>query len=370
MNRAPAAALGIGAIVALIVVLPLGAAAGGAASSPGGHYLARTGDGFHYAETVVVNDGTGNYTGYTETTFTNGSIAVTGTAPNGTDAASFAYAYHYVNNQGADSNGGDQGTFTFSAVDFQYVNGTDNQTGYSAPIYLWFYLNNSLGVNGRAVLLNTPVTVQSTNTSYGLPFQPGRYVAAISVSGSGSYQRNDAYGVFTATYTWQAYFDPGTGFIVGYLYTEHDSDSAGNGFTWTDTLGVTSTTYPLTNVPAPPSPPASGGSLPVGLIVGVIVLVVVVVVVVAIVAARRSAKGKLPTHSPTGRVAYGSVGAGPPPVPPGAGPAPGPVHLVPGDQPMVQQVVVRETVKVPCAYCGTLMDSTAKVCPQCGAPRN
>jgi RNA polymerase subunit RPABC4/transcription elongation factor Spt4 len=26
-------------------------------------------------------------------------------------------------------------------------------------------------------------------------------------------------------------------------------------------------------------------------------------------------------------------------------------------------------VKVPCRYCGTLMDSTATVCPKCGAPR-
>ncbi|HEV8049715.1 MAG TPA: zinc ribbon domain-containing protein [Thermoplasmata archaeon] len=26
-------------------------------------------------------------------------------------------------------------------------------------------------------------------------------------------------------------------------------------------------------------------------------------------------------------------------------------------------------MKVPCRYCGTLMDSTATVCPKCGAPR-
>ncbi len=54
---------------------------------------------------------------------------------------------------------------------------------------------------------------------------------------------------------------------------------------------------------------------------------------------------------------------------PSAYPPPASVNLIPGGQPAVQQIVIKETVKVPCRYCGTLMDSTATVCPQCGAPR-
>ncbi len=357
----------LGLAVALVAALPAGAAAPVAAA---GHYLPRSGDHFAYTETVVVNGGTGNYTGYTETTFTNGSIGVTGAAPNGIDNTTFSYDYHYVNNQGADSTGGDAGSFTFSSRTFQYVNGTDNQSGYSRPIFVWFYLNNSLPLHGSATLLNTPVTVQSTNTSYELPGSPARYVAALEVEGSGSYQRNDVYGVFTATYTWQAYFDPGTGWIVGYVYSEQDSDSAGNGFAWTDTLGVTSTSYPLTPAAAPPPAPSAPSALPLAWIAGLLVVVLAVVVIVAILLSRRGRQRPLPAHSPTGRVAYPSAAGGMPPSPPVGGVGPPPVRLVPTDQPIVQQVVVWETVKVPCAYCGSLMDSTAKVCPQCGAPRS
>ncbi|MDE1820351.1 MAG: zinc ribbon domain-containing protein [Euryarchaeota archaeon] len=34
----------------------------------------------------------------------------------------------------------------------------------------------------------------------------------------------------------------------------------------------------------------------------------------------------------------------------------------------VVREVVREIVRIPCKYCGSLVDVTAKACPQCGAP--
>jgi len=40
---------------------------------------------------------------------------------------------------------------------------------------------------------------------------------------------------------------------------------------------------------------------------------------------------------------------------------------VPGVQPaMVERVVVREIVKIPCKYCGSLVEQTASSCPNCG----
>jgi hypothetical protein len=332
--------------------------------SPGDHYAPQVGDGFHYYETVVLDDGTGNYSGYTENTFVNGSVGVTGLAANGTANASYQNTNSWRNNQGGSENWESSGKFGFSPSTFVYVNGTDNQTGYTSPVYVWFYVNNKLAAGGTFYLLNSEMSVISTNFSYDLG--GSRYVETIYTEGTGSYQRDDDYGVFTATYTWQSYFDPGTGYIVGYLYTEHDSNGAGDGFTWTDTLYVTSTSYPLVAAAGPPPPPASTAPpfSTVGVIVAIVFVIVLIVIVVWLVArSRRNRPRQLPQHAAAGTIGYSA-----PPPPPFApmGGAP-PIHLTPSQQP-VPQVVLRETVKVKCPYCGTLVDVTDKVCPNCGAP--
>jgi rubrerythrin len=35
-----------------------------------------------------------------------------------------------------------------------------------------------------------------------------------------------------------------------------------------------------------------------------------------------------------------------------------------------EKETIREVVKVPCKYCGTLVDVTSPKCPSCGAPQN
>jgi hypothetical protein len=330
------------------------------ATGLGGHYVPKSGDRFYYSETVVLNNGQGNYSGYTENTAVTGTLGVTGTLPNGTESATYQSSTAWSNSQGQSQNWNSAGNFTFSANSYLYVNGTDNQTGYTNP-YVWFYMNNSLPQGTTFYVLNTQMSVVSTNYSYDLPGTG--WVATIYADGTGSYQRNDDYGIFTATYTWQAYFDIHTGYMVGYLYTEHDADGSGDGFTWTDTLYVTSTTYALTSAPAQ----TTGSTLSVPLaILGLIVLViliVVVVIVVWLVLRSRNRPKRLPQHAAPGNIGYGAPP--PPPFRPSAG-AP-PINLTPSGQP-VPQVVLRETVKVQCRYCGNLIDVTDKVCPNCGAP--
>lgn len=337
-----------------------------AAGAPGGHYTPLAGDDFHYFETITVGNGVGSYLGYSDITFINGSLGVTAVAPNGSVSATYASAYSYSNSNGGSQRGSSGGSFTFSAQTFLYLQGTDNQTGYTNPS-VWFYVNNSLAAGGHLELLNTPMTVVSTTSSYPLPTDPSRSVRTISAQGTSQYQRDDSYGVFTASYTWQAYFDPSTGYIVGYSYTEQDTDGAGNGFTYTDVLSVTSTSYPLTTSSVSSSASSSSGLSNATILV--IAAVVVVVVVLLVLLALRSRRGaSLPRHSRTGRVEYGTMPM-PPPPPMGGGMAPPAIHLTGAQQPAVQQVVLRETVKVNCQYCGTLIDSTATVCPNCGAPR-
>lgn len=346
----------IGLSTVLLVALALAPAAQA-------HYVPAPPIGFSYDETVSVGNGIGNYGGYTESTVINGSLAVTAVLSNGTDQSRYYNEDVYHNSSGASYGWSSSGRFVFSPQTFLYVNGTDNQTGYTSPS-VWFFIDNSVGPGSQVTLLNSEMSVVTTSYSYDLGTSAGNVVRTIFVEGNGSYERDDSYGVFTATYNWKAYFDPGTGFIVGYLYTELDRDSSGNGFTLTDALTVTSTTYPLTAGSSSSGSSSSGSSsidwpLLIGALVAVVVIVVIVVVILAVARARR--RHPLARHSATGQVSY---------VPPPVGPAPPPIQLLPSGQPAVQQIIVKETVKVKCPYCGSLIDSTAEKCPFCGASRN
>lgn len=341
--------LGLG-LALLVLALPSGALA---------HYTPQSGDQFTYSETVVLDQGVGNYTGYSENSAYTGSIHITSVLPNLTESASYQSSGTYQNSLGQGYPWAENGSFTFSASTFHYVQGTDNQTGYVNP-FVWFFIDGALANGSAVTILNTPSLVISNDLAYPSPLSSTGYAKAVYVEGSGSYQRNDVYGVFTASYTWQAYYDPTTGYALGYTYTETDSDAAGDGFRLIDTAHDTQASFPVTAVSAPPpsGPPLGNGAssaFSTALAVALIVIVVlVVVVVVAVVLARRRHPSSLPRHS---------IPANPPMYAP-----PPPINLVPSGQP-VPQVVLRETVRVPCRFCGTLIDSTALNCPKCGAPR-
>lgn len=340
------------AALAVLVVVSAGLASA--------HYTPAAGDRFAYDETVAIGNGIGNYSGYTESTTINGSLGVTAVLSNGTDKAYYFNDDDYRNSEGVQENWSSSGTFVFSPQTFRYVEGTDNQTGYVNPS-VWFFIDNSLAPGMSITLLNSGLTIVGTSVNYALDTSAGSYVKAIFAEGNGSYQRNDIYGVFTAEYNWKAYFDPSTGYVIGYVYTEQDSDGTGDGFTLTDTLAVTSTSYALTAGTAPPSSSNSGSPVSPWLILGIVLAFVVIVVVVVVLALRHARRRQpLPKHSATGQVTY---------VPPPIGPPPPAVQLTPSGQPAVQQIIIRETVKVKCQYCGALIDSTAERCPFCGAAR-
>lgn len=348
--RRHAFALPVSAVVLLLLLLP-------AASGTSGHYLPKAGDTFAYAETVTVRGGVGNYSGYTEDSHYTGSLHVTAVLPNGTDSATYASSGTYANNLGQSYPWSESGSFTFSASSYHYVQGTDNLSGYVDP-YLWFYVNSSLAQGASLFVLNTPMTVVATDHPYPMATSATGYVASLYLEGNGSYERNDAYGRFTATYNYKAYFDPATGYALGYVYAETDADGAGDGFSYTDTVVDTSTSFPLASVAPPPAlPSATDLGILFAELTGLVLVIVVVLVVIAVLYARRARRRPLPRHA-TPTLSETAPLFAPPPA----------IDVVPGNQP-TPQVVLRETVKVPCRYCGTLMDSTATNCPKCGAPR-
>jgi hypothetical protein len=308
-------------------------------------YVPHQGDYFSYYDIINLTNSTGAFYGYTEHETVNGNERMNQAFGNGTVASNYTYTWNWSNSSGSTQNGKSAGNFTWSWTSFQYVKGNDSQTGYK-PLYVWFYIDNTTQQSGTFRLLNTPMTVTSTSYSYYLSSQ-NSYVKAIRAQGSGGYQRNYG-GLFNAAYTYTTYSDPSTGYIIGYDYVEQDTSSTAS-FTWTETLYVTTTSYPLTTVPPPPS---NSGSQYLYLIVGLAFFIVIIVIIVIVAVALSRRRRRIPQHT------YPQVPVAPPTI-----------DLTPKQQPPVQQVVIKEVVKVKCRYCGALIDSTVQACPFCGAPR-
>ena len=331
-------------------------------------YTPKNGDSFSYSETITVSNGAGVYQGYTDQSLISGSEQVTGVS-SGIVSAQYQYSYKYSSSQGSSTSSTSSGPYAWSDANFTYVSGTDDQVGYTAPIYVWFAMNASLPVGASFNVLNTQFTVLSKDYAFQLPTE-NEYVQAIRAEGTGQYQRDDSYGVFTATYTWYEYFDPSTGYIIGYSYVEQDVgqyQGQTGSFTYTDNLYVTTTSYPITlaSGPTTTTSTSSGGiSVPYldFLVLGAIVFIVLVAVIVAAMRSR-GRRSRLPEHSqpPTPPSA-------PPPAPPSAPPTPWQSGIDLGSKPP-EQVVIREIAMVNCKFCGTLIPSTAETCPHCGAPR-
>jgi hypothetical protein len=330
-------------------------------------YTPTAGDQFGYSETTTVNNGQGSYSGYTDQLLTTGMeqmISVNGSAV----SSSYDYSFQYSNNQGSSTANTSAGSYTWSSSTFTYLNGTDNELGfggipYSSPLYVWFAVNPSLPVGSTLYILNSQFTVLSKNYSLQLPTE-NKYVQTIRAEGTGQYQRNDVYGAFTASYTWYEYFDPSTGYIVGYNYVEQDigqDQGQAGSFTYTDVLYVTTTSYPLTAVSTPAGATTTSqgavGGLPAYLIYSLVALVVLIAAIVLYAATRGRSRDSLPKHS--------AVPDTPPPAP-SSTPFQSNVDL--GSKPP-EQVVIREVAKVNCKYCGTLIPTTVDRCPYCGGPQ-
>jgi hypothetical protein len=337
----------------ILVILTVGAFLPAGSS---GHYIPSAGLYFNYEEITNLNDGKGIYSGYTQQCYINGTERVIGVS-SGIASMNYSYVCTFENNTGVYEPVSAAGNYTFSTQTFQYVNGTDNLPCYvDRPV--WFYMNNSLSTGNSFDMLNNTMQVVSTNYSYKLQ-STGNYVETIYAEGNGSFQS----GNYTATYNCKAYYDPSTGFIVGYLYTGHYTSNSGNGYVFTESLFVTGTSYSLTPAVAPPSS-SSGSSLFLYLFLFIIILIAVIVLIVAL--SRRNKGEKLPKHPSGGNVNFNQPASYQ--NPPEGGQAPPPLNFNP-QQPAVQQIVVQEVVKVKCKYCGSLMDSTAERCPVCGAPQ-
>ncbi|MHB1439699.1 MAG: zinc ribbon domain-containing protein [Cuniculiplasma sp.] len=315
---------------------------------------------FQYRELVVIDNGKGNYSGYQSRTWINGTEKVTGLSAQGNVQMTYNYScsiksprLDYYNPQIA------KGIFTFSDINCKYVNGTDNETGYTNPS-VWFYTNTSIPSGSTREVLNTNMTVISTDYNY-TPPTGNALIKTIYLTNMSGYVRNDEYGKFNATYNWTAYYDRSTGFIVAYVYSETDSNGRGDGFSCTNTLYVSDSSYGIAISASKPHL-SKTSPFPYVLLEFIGVFVIVILILVALLS-RKGKRNKIKQHSTPNRVNDNmneNVNKNR---------EDEKIDLEPKSQ-GTEQVVIKEIVKVKCQYCGALIDSTAEKCPFCGAPRN
>ncbi len=319
------------------------------------------GECFQYRELIAIYDGKGNYSGYSCNIWINGTESVTGFSSNSSVDMHYNYSCAIISTSGDYNNPYmGSGTFNFSSVSCNYINGTDNETGYNHS-HVWFYVHPSLEKGNETSLLGTPMTVVSNSYNY----KPGgskNTINTIYLSGNGTCVRDDSFGHFNADYTWKGYFDHSAGFIAAYIYTQVDSNSNGDGFSCTNSLYVSHSTYGvnISEVAPVSHVTTTSPSFPYTDLFVIIAFIFVLLIIVAVVASRGK-RNKLKQHS-----SYS----------PGVNmkhehsdneheikPEPDP------EQKVTEQVVIKEIVKVKCQYCGALIDSTVEKCPFCGAPR-
>ncbi len=221
------------AILGVSLALTLLAAAPMVAAAP------RSGDFFEFDQKTTVENGQGNYTGYSESTqshyrytiesVTNDTVKVLGTG-----------SWTYQNTLGSLLAGTDTYHPVFSLTTREYASGID-VPGLINPsnATVWFWISVPVTPGQSIWVLDEPMTVQSLSATFWIGAVPH---SAILLEGQGSYPRDDVYGVFTATYTDKYYYDPNSGFIVGEQYTEQDTDGF-NGFTNSTTITVTASSY-------------------------------------------------------------------------------------------------------------------------------
>lgn len=319
------------------------------------------GEYFQYRELITVSDGKGNYSGYSCNIWINGTETVTGLSTNASVDMHFNYSCAIISTSGNYNNPHmADGTFNFSSVSCNYINGTDNETGHDHS-HVWFYVRPTVEKGNQTSLLGTPMSVASNSYNY-TPTGEQTSINTIYLAGSGTCVRDDSLGHFNADYTWKAYFDHASGFIAAYVYTQTDTDNSGNGFTCTNSLYVSHSSYGVNiNEVTPVSHVSTGSPAFPYIDLFLIIAFIFVALIVVAVAVSRGKTNKLKQHSSdsSGVSMKHEHSDNENNIKPEADP----------EQKVTEQVVIREIVKVKCQYCGALIDSTVEKCPFCGAPR-
>jgi L-amino acid N-acyltransferase YncA len=196
--------------VILALVLPSILSAAAVARTP------QTGDFFEYDYNTYVDQGADAYTGYTDSMHAHYRFSVQSVSGE-TVTMLGTGSWNYQDSNGLVQNGSETHHPVFSLTTREYLSGIDvNLTGTAS---VWFWIPTNVSVGQVVYVLDEPLTVTSMSATVWLGAVPH---STVLLEGSGTYTRDDVYGVYTADYHDQYYYDRDTGYIVSEQYTEQD----------------------------------------------------------------------------------------------------------------------------------------------------
>ena len=184
-----------------------------------------TGDSFSYNLSRSVSNGAGAYNGYTDQLTSKGNYIIT-TSSQTLVQIHASYVWTYTSSEGTDQTGNINRNVAFSLDTRKYTSSQTDLDEYdtlnATNLYVWFWIDphQSFTIGSTIKILDQTFKVTNlgaTIWSNGLPKN------AIELQYSGNGQRNDAYGVFSYTYTDIYYYDKTSGYVIAERYTEHDS---------------------------------------------------------------------------------------------------------------------------------------------------
>ena len=227
------------AFLTATLVVPTACAAPLAQAQPTG---LSPGAWFAFDYNIYLSNGVGNYSGYTEQTIESYRYTIQSVVGNNVTVYGHG-TWTYSNNSGGNLAGGWTETFSFSSANRTYLWGFDVNGTYTNPS-VWFWIPTPESVGSTVRILSSNYTVKSLDSDiwYGFPPAPR---SGIQLEAFGSYLRTDEYGFFHANWQDDYWFAPSTGLVIAEQYTEHDSNSGGDGFEWQEQAFVTSSSYAI-----------------------------------------------------------------------------------------------------------------------------
>jgi len=230
------------ALVALMLAMGLLMPLAAAASQP------KEGTFFEYKYTERIGDGTGEYYGWWDKTKAEGRYEVLAWGP---DMARMTVhqTWRYTSYDAGSDSGSLDRWFSFNLTDRLY---TSPQTDLDDPLYnqyapdelgQWLWVPPSVREGDSLYILAENSTVTDTDHLLWSRWVPRRVIEVVV---TGTWQRDDDYGVFDYTYTDRLYFDKATGMFVAEHYDEYDDgtwEGLPAGFHRTIEIDLTDSSY-------------------------------------------------------------------------------------------------------------------------------
>jgi len=175
---------------------------------------------FTYSYHENVDNGVGNYEGWTEETKGTGTYTFLSSSQ-----VHAHYSYDTSSSDGKKSHHAADRTATFSLATRHYTVRTIDLDDYDGTngtqLCIWFYISTSVAVGTPVCILENDWPVTDTNAKIWSNYIPKQNL--IEVTHKGVQSRDDDYGTMTYSYSDKLYFDKSSGMFVAERYDEYDS---------------------------------------------------------------------------------------------------------------------------------------------------